>query len=66
MVDKNNNKLNKPVDMFNHCLDAVRYVALNKMKIDNKGVYNISIVGRDGELSRTATGQTKHKTYAIR
>ena len=67
ITDKNGNKLNKPVDMFNHALDAVRYVALNKMKQGNTGVYNISIVGRDGELSRAATGQQNLKTtYAIR
>jgi phage terminase large subunit len=66
ITDKNGNKLNKPVDMFNHALDAVRYVALNKMKQNNSGVYNISIVGRDGELSRTSTGQAKLKTYNIR
>lgn len=52
--------------MFNHALDAIRYVALNKLKIKNQGVYNISIVGRDGELSRAATGQQNLKTYAIR
>ena len=66
ITDKNGNKLNKPVDMFNHALDAVRYVALNKMKQGNTGVYNISIVGRDGELSRAVTGQAKLKTYNIR
>jgi len=67
ITDKNGNKLNKPVDMFNHALDAVRYVALNKMKQGNTGVYNISIVGRDGELSRAVTGQQNLKTtYAIR
>jgi hypothetical protein len=37
------------------------------MKQGNQGVYNISIVGRDGELSRAATGQQNLKTtYAIR
>jgi len=66
VTDKNGNKLNKPVDMFNHALDAVRYVALNKMRQSNQGMYNISIVGRDGELDRIATGENKIKTYAIR
>ena len=66
VTDKNGNKLNKPVDMFNHALDAVRYVALNKMKVDNKGMYNISIVGKDGELSRVTTGENKYKAYTIR
>jgi phage terminase large subunit len=66
ITDKNGNKLNKPVDMFNHGLDAVRYVALNKMKVDNKGMYNISIIGKDGEISKVTTGENKYKTYAIR
>jgi phage terminase large subunit len=34
-VDRMTNKaLNEPVDAFNHAIDAVRYVALNKLKID--------------------------------
>ena len=65
VTDKNGNKLNKPVDAFNHALDAVRYVALNKMKVDNKGVYNISIMSNDGSINKITTGQSQ-KTYAIR
>ena len=43
VTDKDGNKLNKPIDMFNHALDAVRYVALNKLT--NKATsYNIRIV----------------------
>ena len=64
-TDKNNNKLNKPVDMFNHALDAVRYVALNKLKVGNQGNYNISIMSNDGSISKITTGQTQ-KTYSIR
>jgi phage terminase large subunit len=64
-TDKNNNKLNKPVDMFNHALDAVRYVALNKLKVGNQGNYNISIMSNDGSISKITTGQS-HKTYSIR
>ena len=64
-TDKNNNKLNKPVDMFNHALDAVRYVALNKLKVSNQGNYNISIMSNDGSISKITTGQS-HKTYSIR
>lgn len=45
MTDKNGNKLNKPIESFNHALDAVRYVALNKLKEQKKGAYAISIVG---------------------
>lgn len=42
--DKDGNPLNKPVDAFNHALDAVRYVALSKLKQTNVGKYNIRIV----------------------
>jgi hypothetical protein len=59
----NRNKLNKPVDMFNHALDAVRYVALNKLREGNVGKYNISIVGRDGESSRLSIGQSQIRSY---
>ena len=45
ITDKDGNKLNKPIDAFNHALDAVRYVALNKLKEHKKGAYAISIVG---------------------
>ena len=65
ITDKNGNKLNKPVDAFNHALDAVRYVALNKMKVDNKGSYNISIIGSDGSAIRNSVGQSTSK-YLIR
>ena len=65
IVDKNGNKLNKPVDAFNHALDAVRYVALNKMKVDNQGRYNISIVNSDGSSIRSNVGQSTSK-YLIR
>jgi phage terminase large subunit len=62
VVDKNGNKLNKPIDSFNHALDAVRYVALNKLKQSNAGMYNISIIGNNGLESRLQTG----RSYAIR
>lgn len=65
VTDKNGNKLNKPVDAFNHALDAVRYVALNKMKVDNQGRYNISIVNSDGSSIRSNVGQSTNK-YLIR
>ena len=43
VTDKDGNKLNKPIDMFNHALDATRYVALNKLT--NKSVsYNIRVL----------------------
>jgi phage terminase large subunit len=65
ITDKNGNKLNKPVDAFNHALDAVRYVALNKMKVDNQGRYNISIVNSDGSSIRNNVGQSTSR-YLIR
>jgi len=37
IVDKDNNILNKPVDAFNHGMDAVRYLALNKLAVKPKG-----------------------------
>ena len=38
-TDKNNKILNKPVDAFNHCIDAIRYVCLNKLNINRSGKY---------------------------
>jgi len=40
--DKEGNKLNTPVDFNNHLIDALRYLALNKLAKDNHGVYHIS------------------------
>ena len=33
---KTNNPTNEPVDFMNHCIDALRYVALNKLKEKSK------------------------------
>ena len=33
--------LNVPVDFNNHLIDAIRYVALNKLGNDNSGLYNL-------------------------
>jgi phage terminase large subunit len=44
LTNKDGQKLNKPIDSFNHALDAVRYVALNKLREQKKGAYAISIV----------------------
>jgi phage terminase large subunit len=43
--DKNGVMLNKPIDAFNHALDAVRYIALMKLSETkrNTGKYNISV-----------------------
>jgi len=40
-VDKYGNSLQKPVDKFNHLLDALRYVALIHLKQHNRGWYAI-------------------------
>jgi len=40
-TDKNGNSLKKPIDKFNHLLDALRYVALIHLKKHNRGWYSI-------------------------
>ena len=40
--DKNNEITNKPIDAFNHAIDAVRYVCLNKLMVSYSGKYYIS------------------------
>ena len=40
-VDKYGNSLQKPVDKFNHLLDALRYVALIHLKKHNRGWYAV-------------------------
>ena len=39
--DKNGNLLNKPIDAFNHAIDAMRYATYNKMSKPNYGRYAI-------------------------
>lgn len=39
--DKNGNILNSPVDMFNHSIDATRYLVYNKLARPNLGKYAI-------------------------
>ena len=41
-TDKAGNPINTPVDYNNHCIDAIRYIALNKLSNDNSGVYVIA------------------------
>jgi phage terminase large subunit len=41
MIDKNNITLNKPIDDFNHAMDALRYVGLNKLGIKSKGSFYV-------------------------
>ena len=43
--DVNGNILNRPIDAYNHALDAVRYLALNTLSHKKLGQYNISIAG---------------------
>lgn len=40
-TDKNNKIINKPVDAFNHGIDAVRYIHLNLLAINFTGKYYI-------------------------
>jgi phage terminase large subunit len=37
MQDKNGKAINEPTDFMNHSIDAIRYVALSKLKIANSG-----------------------------
>ena len=39
--DKNGNLLNKPIDAFNHAIDATRYATFNRMSRPNYGRYAI-------------------------
>jgi phage terminase large subunit len=41
LQDKNNKILNKPVDAFNHTIDAIRYVCLNKLNVNHSGNYYV-------------------------
>lgn len=38
--------LNEPVDFMNHLIDGIRYVALNKLKTNKRGVYHLTPVRR--------------------
>lgn len=40
--DKNNEITNKPFDAYNHTIDAVRYICLNKLLVSYSGKYYIS------------------------
>ncbi len=40
-LDKSANPMNEPIDYNNHLIDALRYVALNKLSNNNSGVYHI-------------------------
>ncbi len=55
MKDVNGNLLNRPVDAYNHALDAVRYLALNNLTNTNPGKYNIAVTGVGRRLSKINT-----------
>ena len=42
IVDKEGAKMNKPIDAFNHCIDAARYAIMSQLMNPNKGKYFIS------------------------
>ncbi len=41
MVDKSGNKLNKPIDAYNHAIDAMRYAITSQLENPNKGTYYV-------------------------
>jgi len=51
--DKNGVMLNRPIDAFNHALDALRYVALMKLSETKRGggKYSISVMGVGGSYN---------------
>jgi phage terminase large subunit len=42
IVDKEGNKVNKPIDAFNHCIDAARYAITSQLDNPTRGKYFIS------------------------
>lgn len=41
MTDKQGNKLNKPIDAYNHAIDAMRYAITSQLENPNKGNYYV-------------------------
>ena len=41
MVDKTGVKMNKPIDSYNHAIDAMRYAIMSQLENPNKGNYFI-------------------------
>jgi len=39
--DREGNKMNKPIDAFNHCIDAMRYALSTQLDNPNRGQYHI-------------------------
>jgi len=46
-VDRANKTLNEPVDTWNHLIDPLRYVALNKLKINNVKAFKSRLPHRE-------------------
>jgi phage terminase large subunit len=67
LKDANGVLLNRPVDAYNHALDAIRYIALNMLSNKNKGAYNIT-VGGSTKLYPAANDELRQsiKKYNIR
>ena len=58
--------LNQPVDVFNHGMDSIRYVALNMLKIKPQNTFNISILSNDGASYRQAGNSAGSGRVSIR
>jgi len=41
LTDKEGNKMNKPIDAYNHAIDAARYAITSQLEDPNKGEYHI-------------------------
>lgn len=41
MTDKQGNKLNRPIDAYNHAIDAMRYAMTSQLENQNKGTYYV-------------------------
>ena len=41
MTDKQGNKLNRPIDAYNHAIDAMRYAITSQLENPNKGSYYV-------------------------
>jgi phage terminase large subunit len=65
MKDVNGNLLNRPVDAYNHALDAVRYVALNMLSHRKRGQYDISIAGA-GKATQVTNNSIREYRSRIR
>ena len=52
-MEKDGVLLNKPIDMWNHSLDAIRYVALMELSETKRGAgkYNISVLNSRGQYN---------------